>query len=136
MRTVRILSLALIASLLSRDLEGLRAADERPNILFAISDDQSYPHTSAYGYKAISTPAFDRVAREGILFTNAIAPSPGCSPSRAAMLTGRYPWQLEHAGTHGSSFSAKYVTYPEILEEAGYSTAEIAALLESGAALG
>ena len=120
MRTVRILTIALIASLLSGDLEGLRAADERPNILFAISDDQSYPHTSAYRYKAISTPAFDRVAREGILFTNAIAPSPGCSPSRAAMLTGRYPWQLEHAGTHGSSFSAKYVTYPEILEKAGY----------------
>jgi N-sulfoglucosamine sulfohydrolase len=91
-----------------------------PNILFAISDDQSYPHASAYGSKFISTPAFDRVAREGVLFTNAFAASPGCSPSRAALLTGRNCWQLEQAGTHGSSFPAKYVVYPDLLEENGY----------------
>ena len=99
-----------------------RSADEarRPNILFAISDDQSYPHASAYGYQAIDTPAFDRVAREGVRFTNAFTASPGCSPSRAAILTGRYPWQNEHAGTHASSFSNRFVTYPALLEEAGY----------------
>lgn len=92
----------------------------RPNILLAISDDQSYPHASAYGTKAIRTPAFDRVAREGVLFTQAFCASPGCSPSRAALLTGRYPWQLEHAGTHASSFSNKYTVYPDLLERAGY----------------
>ena len=93
---------------------------ERPNILFAISDDQSYPHASAYGEKSVFTPAFDRVAREGVLFTNAITASPGCSPSRASILTGRYPWQNEHAGTHASKFSAKYATYPRLFREAGY----------------
>lgn len=92
----------------------------RPNILFAISDDQSYPHASAYGYEAIQTPAFDRIAREGILFHNAFSASPGCSPSRAAMLTGLNCWQLENAGTHGSSFPAQYTTYPDLLEDAGY----------------
>ena len=92
----------------------------RPNILFAISDDQSYPHASAYGYEAIQTPAFDRVAREGILFHNAFTASPGCSPSRAAMLTGLNCWQLENAGTHGSSFPAQYTVYPDLLEEASY----------------
>jgi len=97
------------------------AADEsRPNILLAISDDQSYPHASAYRYDAIRTPAFDRVAREGVLFHNAFTASPGCSPSRAALLTGRYPWQLEHAGTHASSFPAKYVSYVDLLEDSGY----------------
>lgn len=95
-------------------------AADRPNILFAISDDQSFPHASAYGYSAVNTPAFDRVAREGMLFTAAIAPSPGCSPCRAAILTGRYPWQLEHAGTHASSFPKEYVVYPDLLETAGY----------------
>jgi len=95
-------------------------AKAAPNILLAISDDQSFPHTSAYGYKAIQTPAFDRVAREGVLFTNAIAASPGCSPCRAALLTGRHTWQIEHAGTHASSFSSKYATYPDLLESAGY----------------
>ncbi|WP_229312203.1 sulfatase family protein [Larkinella punicea] len=94
--------------------------ERKPNILFVISDDQSYPHASAYGYKAVSTPAFDRIAREGVLFTNAFSASPGCSPSRAAILTGKNCWQLEHAGTHASSFSASLKTYPDRLEEVGY----------------
>lgn len=96
------------------------AAEERPNILLAISDDQSFFHTSKAGYPAISTPAFDRIANEGVYFTHAITASPGCSPSRAALLTGRYCWQLEEAGTHGSSFPQAYVTYPDLLEAAGY----------------
>lgn len=92
----------------------------RPNILIAISDDQSYAHTSFAGYKAVNTPAFDRVAREGVYFRNGFAASPGCSPSRAALLTGRHPWQIEQAGTHASSFPAKYIVFPDLLEQAGY----------------
>lgn len=71
----------------------------RPNILIAIADDQSYPHASAYGSTWIYTPAFDRVATEGLLFSNCYACSPGSSPSRASMLTGLFPWQIEEAGT-------------------------------------
>lgn len=108
------------ALLLACLLVGRCWAADRPNILFAISDDQSYPHASAYGGRSIFTPAFDRVAREGVLFTNAITASPGCSPSRAAILTGRYPWQNEHAGTHASMFSNKFATYPKLFKEAGY----------------
>lgn len=93
---------------------------QQPNILFVISDDQSFPHASAYGSEFIETPAFDRVAEEGILFMNAFAPSPGCSPSRAAILTGRYPWQNEEAGTHASSFPQHLKVFPDLLEEAGY----------------
>src|SRR5690606_32421156 len=92
----------------------------RPNILFAISDDQSYPHASAYGSYWINTPAFDRIAKEGVLFTNAFSASPGCSPSRAALLTGRNTWQIEDAGTHASGFPTKYLVYPDILEKEGY----------------
>lgn len=95
-------------------------SQERPNILFAISDDQSWFHTSASGCKCIDTPNFDRVAREGILFNNSFTGSPGCTPSRSSVLTGRYPWQLEQAGTHASSFPIKFVTYPDLLEGAGY----------------
>lgn len=93
---------------------------ERPNILLAISDDQSWPHASAYGSKMVSTPHFDRIAREGVLFNNAFAASPGCSPSRAALLTGRNTWQIEHAGTHASYFDPKFSTYTDNLAEAGY----------------
>ncbi|MEX2640913.1 MAG: sulfatase [Balneolales bacterium] len=96
------------------------AQDQRPNILIVISDDHSFPHASAYGSGFVETPAFDRVAGEGVLFMNGWAPSPGCSPSRAAMLTGRYPWQIEQAGTHASSFPEKYVVLPDLLEKAGY----------------
>ena len=63
---------------------------KQPNILFAISDDQSWVHAGAYGDKHILTPAFDRVAREGVLFTHAY-----CAPSRAAIFTERHIWQLE-----------------------------------------
>ncbi len=92
----------------------------RPNILFAIWDDVSYPHVSAMGSKMVSTPAFDRVASEGVLFRNAYAPAPGCSPTRAALLTGRHIWMIEQAGTHASSFPAAYVSYQDLLEGAGY----------------
>ncbi len=91
-----------------------------PNILFAISDDQSYPHTSAYGADFVDTPAFDRIAENGILFNNAFAAAPQCSPSRAAILTGRNIWQLEEAGTHGSMFPSKFPVFTDVLEQNGY----------------
>jgi uncharacterized sulfatase len=94
--------------------------EQRPNILFAISDDQSFPHTSAAGDRVVRTPAFDRVAERGVLFTNAISNSPGCAPSRAAILTGRSHWQLEEAGTHASYFPARFEVYPDLLARAGY----------------
>src|SRR6056297_4095702 len=96
------------------------AQDQRPNILFVISDDQSYPHASAYGAEFIETPAFDTVAKEGVLFRNAFSASPGCSPSRAAILTGKYPWELGEAGTHASLFPDTFTVLPDLLEEAGY----------------
>lgn len=95
-------------------------AASRPNILFVISDDQSWAHTGAAGYRAARTPAYDRIAAEGVLFENAFAPTPGCSPTRAAILTGRNNWQIEEAGTHASSFPTHYEVFPTRLQSAGY----------------
>ncbi|MDX1946557.1 MAG: sulfatase [Pirellulaceae bacterium] len=95
-------------------------AVDRPNILLAIADDWCYPHASAYDCKFVRTPAFDRVAREGVLFQNAFTATPGCSPSRAALLTGQHSWRLREAGTHASSFPRDLPVYPQILEQAGY----------------
>jgi N-sulfoglucosamine sulfohydrolase len=92
----------------------------RPNILFAISDDQSYLHTSTAGYKAVSTPNIDRVAREGVRFTHAFCSSPSCTPSRGAVLTGQHFWRLEEGGNLWSSLPKKFETYPDLLEAAGY----------------
>jgi len=91
-----------------------------PNILFAIADDASYPHMGAYGTDWIKTPAFDRVAEQGILFTNCYTPNAKCAPSRACILTGRNSWQLEEAANHVPFFPAKFKTYAEALAENGY----------------
>ena len=93
---------------------------KRPNILFAIADDQSFPYTSAYGTKGVHTPAFDEVAKKGVLFTNAFVGAPQCSPSRAAILTGKNIWQLEEAGTHSSYFPKKLLVFTDLLEKTGY----------------
>lgn len=116
--SMRLSRLLLLLSLFHAAIR-VSAAD-RPNIFIAISDDVSFPHASAYGSKMVSTPAFDRVAADGVLFSNAFCPAPGCSPSRAAFLTGRHIWMIEEAGTHASYFQKKYRTFPEVLTEAGY----------------
>ena len=95
---------------------------KRPNILFAISDDQSFAHTSFAGCNFIETPAFDRVATEGVYFTNCIAGSPGCAPSRSSIVTGRYHWQNEQSGQHASSWMKKYVPFIDLLDANGYVT--------------
>lgn len=110
----------LLIALLVAALPAPAAAPGRPNILLAISDDQSWPHTSANGSRMVHTPAFDQLAGMGVRFSNCIAGSPGCSPSRAVLLTGLNHWQIEQAGTHASSFPTDYVTYPDLLERAGY----------------
>ncbi len=94
--------------------------EKRPNILLAISDDQSWPHASAYGANFVKTPAFDRVADEGVLFHNAFAPAPQCSPTRASILTGQNPWQNGDAAVHGTSIPKDIPIYTKRLEEAGY----------------
>jgi uncharacterized sulfatase len=106
--------------LLSRATAGCTRRSERPNILLAISDDQSWPHASAYGCEFVNTPAFDRIAREGALFANGFCPAPQCSPCRAALLTGRNIWQNEEAGTHQSYFPTKFAVFTDRLEDAGY----------------
>jgi len=96
--------------------------EQKPNILFAISDDQSFAHTSFAGCKFINTPAFDMVAREGVYFTNCYAGSPGCAPSRSSIVTGRHHWQNEQSGQHASGWLKKYVPYVDLLDGDGYYT--------------
>ncbi len=62
-----------------------------PNILFILADDMSYPFSSVYGDQVVKTPNLEKLAQHGITFTNAYTANPSCTPSRAAILTGRYP---------------------------------------------
>ena len=96
----------------------------RPNILFIIADDMSFPHAGAYGCTWVNTPVFDRVAREGILFTNAYTSNAKSAPSRASILTGQYSWQLEEAANHiGFWPEGKFPTFVETLADNGYRVA-------------
>jgi len=111
----------LTSSVLASGVVGSKGKQrKRPNILFAIADDWSWPHATLAGAKGISTPNFDRVAQEGVIFTNTFCAAPQCSPNHAAILTGRHIWQLEEAGTHGSLFPNKFAVYTDLLEGAGY----------------
>jgi len=119
-----ILSFILISCLTGCDQKG--GQTDRPNILFAIADDASWKHFGAYGCNWVNTPAFDRVASEGLLFANAYTPNAKCAPSRACILTGRNSWQLEEAANHSPHFPAKFKTYAEALGEQGYWVGSVA----------
>ncbi|MGQ1888978.1 sulfatase family protein [Thermophagus sp. OGC60D27] len=95
---------------------------KRPNIVFIMSDDHAYQAISAYNNKLIETPNIDRIAHEGMLFTNASVTNSICAPSRATILTGK------HAHLHGKvdnvfPFDTTNITFPQIMHEQGYQTA-------------
>ncbi len=113
-------SIAAGAAALMAGAAAQGSAQRRPNILFALADDISYPHASAYGCPWVNTPAFDRVAEQGILFSNAYVPNPKCAPARSCTLTGRNSWQLEEAANHWCHFPSRFKVYTEALAEHGY----------------
>ena len=92
----------------------------RPNILFCIADDVSFPHMGAYGTQWVRTPGFDRVAKEGLLFQRMYTCNAKSAPSRSCIITGRNSWQLEEACNHWPSFPSKFKSYPEVLSDNGY----------------
>jgi N-sulfoglucosamine sulfohydrolase len=77
-------------------------------------------HAGAYGAKNIATPAFDRVAREGMLFRNSFSACPSCTPSRSAVLSGRHIWQVKEAGVLYGAMPPELPLYTHLLEDAGY----------------
>ncbi|HOD81608.1 MAG: Arylsulfatase [Planctomycetes bacterium ADurb.Bin126] len=94
--------------------------DKRPNILFCLADDWSWPHASLTADKVVKVPTFDRMAREGAVFRSAYVAAPSCTPSRAAILTGQWHWRLEEGSYLYGTLPAKFDVYPDLLERAGY----------------
>ena len=101
---------------------------DRPNILFAFADDwgrYARAYAEVEGERSINalleTPNFDRVAKEGVLFTNAFVPAPSCTPCRSSILTGRYFWQTGRGAIlSGAVWNSSIPSYPLMLENAGY----------------
>ena len=101
-------------------LHAKNSAGKRPNILFCIADDASMKSFGAYGSTVAKTPAFDRLASQGVRFENAYNCNPKCSPARACLVTGRYSWQLKEACNHFAKFPPEFALYPHLLMKAGY----------------
>ncbi|MEM8927366.1 MAG: sulfatase [Bacteroidota bacterium] len=95
---------------------------ERPNILFIMSDDHAYQAISAYQNHLIETPNIDRIAKEGIRFTNACVTNSICAPSRATILTGKHT-HINGKTDNARPFDTTQVTFPELFQKAGYQTA-------------
>lgn len=97
-----------------------------PNIVIVYLDDLGYGDIGAYGATALKTPNFDRLAAEGIRFTDGHATSATCTPSRYGLLTGVYPWREKNAavlpGTAPLLIHPDQITLPKMLKEKGYST--------------
>ncbi len=96
--------------------------DKRPNILFIMSDDHGYQAVSAYDDRLIKTPNIDRLADEGIKFTNACVANSICAPSRATILTGKHSHLNGKIDNH-VPFDTTNVTFPQLFQQSGYQTA-------------
>jgi len=122
-------ALAVLAACKSSEAlpaQDVMAEPKKPNIVIILADDLGWGDISANGAKLISTPNIDRIGKEGVRLTSFYAGSNVCSPSRAALLTGRYPIRsgMQHVIMPHSQdgLPQSEITLPELLQAAGYAT--------------
>lgn len=125
---IRFLSAASVL-FVGSGLAAVATAADRPNILFIYADDLGYGDVGCYNPQSkVPTPHLDRLAADGIRFTDAHSPSTVCTPSRYGVMTGRMPFRLNYRGVFTGVegpclITPKRLTLPEMLREAGYATA-------------
>ena len=116
--------------LLASPFSAVSLEARKPNVILIYTDDQGSIDLNCYGAKDLYTPHLDQLAKKGIKFSQFYSAAPVCSPSRAAVLTGRFP---QHAGVPGNVSSAQghvgmpssQTTIAEMMKSAGYATAHI-----------
>ncbi len=125
----RLLLIGLVTSVGVAGASCLRAAEAaRPNIIFVLADDLGYGDLGSYGQQMIATPQLDRLATEGVRFTQFYAGSTVCAPSRSVLLTGKHMGHTTVRGNAGNrgltvqTLAASDVTFATILKQAGYAT--------------
>ena len=101
----------------------------RPNIVVFVADDMGWGDSATYGHKLIQTPHLDKLAAQGVKFTQCYSACGVCSPSRSAILTGRHPYRngvRRHlSGSHEAHLRASEMTYPKLLKKIGYETCHV-----------
>ena len=117
-----VLALILVMFYACNNKNNSESKPKRPNILFIMSDDHAYQAISAYDSTLINTPNIDRIAKEGMLFTNASVTNSICAPSRATILTGKHT-HINGKIDNLSPFDTTQVTFPQLFQKAGYQTA-------------
>ena len=118
----RICTVIFLLSIILFSCNNSEPTNERPNILFIMSDDHAYQAISAYDNRLIQTPNIDRIANEGIIFNNACVTNSICAPSRAVILTGKHSHLNGKIDNH-SPFDTTQITFPQLFKKAGYQTA-------------
>ena len=124
----RIKAAAVALSLLAAAAPGAAASADRPNVIFILADDLGYGDLGSYGQTVIQTPALDRMARQGIRFTQFYAGATVCAPSRSVLMTGQHTGHTHVRGNApgpdmtAQSLRDEDVTVAEVLKSAGYST--------------
>src|SRR5688572_22496996 len=105
------------------------AQQPRPNVIVILADDLGYGDLACYGSKVNRTPNLDLMAREGVRFTDFYTPMPFCARTRAALLTGRYPFRsgmtnnpAPDAGVNDVGIAGSEILLSEVLKQAGYVT--------------
>ena len=105
------------------------SAAEKPNIVVVLADDMGWGDSATYGHPSIKSPNLDKLASQGVKFTQGYSACGVCSPSRAAILTGRTPYRngvWRHlSGNHKAHLRSSEVTYPKLLKKIGYQTCHV-----------
>ncbi len=119
--------LALAAVSLLTVMPSLKAADQptKPNILLIVADDLGYGDLGCYGATKVITPRLDKLAGEGVRFTDAHSICATCMPSRYAILCGTYFFHAQRKGDYAIHFHQGQVTLPSLLKSSGYHTAAL-----------
>ncbi len=121
--------LCLVFSFLIPAAAFVQAETAKPNIVVFLADDMGWGDSATYGNPLIQTPNLDKLASQGVKFTQCYSACGVCSPSRSAILTGRTPYRngvYRHlSGTHEAHLRASEITYPKLLKTVGYETCHV-----------
>lgn len=128
-KVIRRFLLVIVAAIIFTTVQAQADKKSKPNIVLIYTDDVGYGDVSCYGTSAIATPNIDRLAKNGVRFTNVHATSATCTPSRFSLLTGKYAWRKEGTGIAPGDATliipVATTTMPGMLQKAGYNTAVI-----------
>ena len=114
-----------LVSILMATAHAAAQTDARPNIVYIMTDDHTEQMMSAYGHSPIQTPNLDRLAHEGVLFSESFVANSLSGPSRACMITGKHSHKNGFTNNEHGIFDGSQQTMPKLMQQAGYQTALI-----------